>query len=1048
MATNKNKIDRDYIDSYAVKEFVTEELADKYFEDIDLNLRNVGMFGYTTELITNVSEDTFNTASVLFRESFPNRAEIEESIYSHAAIFQLDDVLSKAASCKFILVLEEKAIIKNMKASTNPGNRNTSYFYIDKNTTIYVENIPYVLDYDIVVSIVKRVTTDGYDYLFSARYLKEEFKNSLSHITDPYVKVRRSSDGFIALEVETHQCIRDERTEQIITNSEINYPVVDLSFEGKLAGFEVFYTSPITNEEVQMKTLIVYSQPLKEPFCYYQIIQEGVLRLSFNSKDTYFMPEFNSDLRIILYMTKGNDGNFDVYKGKNVSLVPNNDKYNYANAYLTAAMPLGASKGGKDQQGVEVLKALSVEGYRTALALTTESDLQQFFNNYKYRYGNSDILFIKKRDDVYERVYSAFMIVRNDTYIYKTNTLNLNINLYDMTNPEKNVFIIEPGTVFTCTDTSGNAEFFRDRNKYNTYKTQYEADVTAGNTPYIIPGTLDPSVIPEYLNRPCSFAQWKSRKGYKDTKLVWELTEDDYKNYDNPSQKKFLLINPFLIKFTKSPNLVSTYLTYVNNVSSLDFTDVNNEMYLQFVTYSLLVKRRFIKEKKYEISCKVSSTMTVDKKHYPLIKTDGEDANGNPIYHLKDRYKTNENDLRVILTVVKDNNIIFYTEMVPIAYEADSDSFIFHSEIYTDDHITSNGQLRLLSGKIYRNPTTGEYYKVHEVDNNIYYKYDANNTLVDNNVPVNTVTTMINDGTLVKFENLVNMTDYDDIMIPIDNTVVKIYTLYNRNYSEVLGGLEPNTSAMTDNPFKDHGKFDKYIWTNTYATVSEPIVFMKSMESVRTYLDYEDYTEAVSDDHGTVRFTHDLMDVQMKTISFLRASTILDEGKAVYFFNSFLSHYNFIQNIIDTRLRNETGIDLKFYNTYGRSKNFLVGEDAEQLDTVNLRLSFDMWFVQGTDTTVAIKDVKNFIKSEIEKINEKGMNNLFISNLMRKIEQNFGYVDHIRFNHINNYPTTMQSVRNNTTDIADLSVQERRWYIPELLLCDTEDITINEYTSE
>jgi len=356
-----------------------------------------------------------------------------------------------------------------------------------------------------------------------------------------------------------------------------------------------------------------------------------------------------------------------------------------------------------------------------------------------------------------------------------------------MTNPEKNVFIIEPGTVFTSTDTSGNAEFFRDRTKYNTYKAQYDADVTAGNTPYIIPGTLDPSVVPEYLNRPCSFAQWKSRKKYKDTKLVWELTEDDYKTYDNPSQKKFLLINPFLIKFTKSPNLVSTYLTYVNNVSSLDFTDVNNEMYLQFVIYSLLVKRRFIKEKKYEISCKVSATMTVDKKHYPLIKADGEDRDGNPIYHLNDRYKTNENDLRVILTVVKENNIIFYTEMIPTTYDKESDSFVYSSEIYTDDHITSNGQLRLLSGKIYRNPTTGEYYKVHEVDNNIYYKYGANNNLLADNIPVNDVTTMINDGTIVKFENLVNMTDYDDIMIPIDNTVVKIYTLYNRNYSEVLG---------------------------------------------------------------------------------------------------------------------------------------------------------------------------------------------------------------------------------------------------------------------
>ena len=1045
---NKNNINRDYIDNYAVKEFATNELADKYFEDIDLNLRNVGMFGYTTELVSNISEDTFNTASVLFRESFPNRAEIEESIYSHAAIFQLDDILSKAASCKFILVLEEAAIIKNMKASTNPGNRNTSYFYIDKNTTIYVENIPYVLDYDIIISIVRRVTADGYDYLFSARYFKEEFKNSLSHIRDPYVKVRRSSDGFIALEVETHQCIRDERTEQIITNSEINYPVVDLPFDGKLAGFEVFYTSPITNEEVQMKTLIVYSQPLKEPFCYYQLVQEGVLRLSFNSKDTYFMPEFNSNLRITLYMTKGIDGNFEVYKGKNISIIPSNEKYNYANSYLTAAMPVGASQGGRDQQGVEVLKALAVEGYRTALALTTESDLQQFFNNYKYRFGNSDILFIKKRDDVYERVYSAFMVVRNDTYIYKTNTLNLNINLYDMTNPEKNVFIIEPGSVFTCSDTSGVAQFFRDTTKYNSYKALYDADVSANNTPYIIPGSLDPSVIPEYLNRSCSFAQWKSRKGLKDTKLVWELTEDDYKNYDNPSQKKFLLINPFLIKFTKTPNLVSTYLTYVNNVSTLDFTDVNNEMYLQFISYNISVKRRFIKEKKYEIMCKVTSTMTVDRKAYPLIKVDREDADGNPVYHLNDRYSLSDNDMRVILTVVKEDKIIFYTEMIPTEYDSNSDSFLFKSEIFTDDHITSNGQLRLLSGKIYRNPTNGEYYRVHETDNNFYYKYDKNNNLLQDNVPVNDVTGLINNGTIVKYENLVNMTDYDDIMIPIDNTVVKIYTLYKRNYSEVLGGLVVNESSMTDNPFSTHGNFDKYIWTNTYATVTEPIVFMKSLESVRTYLDYEDYTEAVSDDQGHVKFTHDLMDVQMKTISFLRASTIKDEVKSVYFFNAFLSHYNFIQNIIDTRLRNETGIDLKFYNTYGRSKNFLVGEDARQLDTVNLRLSFDMWFIPGTDTTVAIKDVKNFIKNEVEKINERGMNNLFISNLMRRIEQNFGYVDHIRFNHINSYPTTLQSVRNNTTDISDLSVSERRWYIPELLLCDVEDITINEYTSE
>ena len=90
-------VDRDYVDNFAVKEFVDNGLLEKYFEDIDVSLRTVGMVGYTTEILSQLSEDAFNTGSVLFRESFPNRAEIPESIYSHAAIFQLNDVFATAA---------------------------------------------------------------------------------------------------------------------------------------------------------------------------------------------------------------------------------------------------------------------------------------------------------------------------------------------------------------------------------------------------------------------------------------------------------------------------------------------------------------------------------------------------------------------------------------------------------------------------------------------------------------------------------------------------------------------------------------------------------------------------------------------------------------------------------------------------------------------------------------------------------------------------------------------------------------------------------------
>ena len=114
MADGNITVDRSYVDNYSVKEFAMYELVPKYFDEEEVSDRTIGMVGYTTEILSQLSEDVFNTGSVLFRESFPNRAQIAESIYSHAAIFQLDDIFSTASTCTFLLVVEEAAIIKNM----------------------------------------------------------------------------------------------------------------------------------------------------------------------------------------------------------------------------------------------------------------------------------------------------------------------------------------------------------------------------------------------------------------------------------------------------------------------------------------------------------------------------------------------------------------------------------------------------------------------------------------------------------------------------------------------------------------------------------------------------------------------------------------------------------------------------------------------------------------------------------------------------------------------------------------------------------------------
>lgn len=1046
--STENIVTRDYVDNFSVKELMTETVIPKYFDDSNVSLRTIGMLGYTTEIMTNTSEDSFNTSSVLFRESFANRAQMDESIYSHASLFQLDDMFARASKCKFLLMLEEKSILQNMKQTVQGSS--IYNFFIDKNTTIFVENKPYTLDYDIQMNIIRKITDSGDDYVFTAQYIMDEYTygNSISDIVDPYIKLRRSADGFIALEVIAHQCIRDIRYETIISNSTINYPTIEISnFNGKLAGFDVMYTDRsgkyAKNGPVQMRTQIVYSQAIKTPFCYYQMINDDTIRITFNTKDLFFMPEFNSELEIILYITEGVDGNFDVYNGTNITLSPSNEKYAYSYPYLVGAKPIGASLGGTDAKTIDDLQALTVEGYRTAKSLTTDHDLQQYFNNYPHRYDNSNILFIKKRDDIYERVFSAFMIMNNDGYIYKTNTLNLKLNLYDMDSPTKDIFMLEPGCLFTANETDGYARFLRDEEKNNQYYEEYLQAVEDGTANYLTE-SFDPTSTPAYLQRACSFAQYKARKGLDDKRYVFDLTEDEFDLYDNPNNGKFLLVNPFLIRFTKSPNLVSTYMTVTSNTSVVDFVKQNDESYVQFITYSLNVNRKFSREKKYDISLSIAPSIMVSEKQ-PIIPVDGKDDEGNILYHLNDPYSLDNNDLRVFMIIKDKGRDLCYIELYPSEVPG-TNTFVYKGIIETDDHITSESYMRLLPGTIYRNKETGEYYKVYQNDATLYNKYDSSNNIIESDIPVDTVTGLINSGELYEYTNVHNITDSDDILIPLSEVTCEIYTMYKRHYNEDSGELIENTSNITNNKLCVYDEnLSKYIWTNEYTTSTEPITFIKLLDSIRSSLIFDDHTAFIDNGESNVSYVSDILDATIYSIGFLRARTVNDNDRLVHFMKSFYNHYMNLNEIIKNDLRNASNIDVKFYNTYGRSVNFLIGENGERLNTVNLSLYFDMWFTGGTDLARAIQEVKAYIKSEVESINEQGANNLFISNLMRKIESKFIYVDHIRFKQINKYDSTYQSIKNYATDLNTLTVLERRFYVPELLVCDLDDIHITEY---
>ena len=62
------------------------------------------------------------------------------------------------------------------------------------------------------------------------------------------------------------------------------------------------------------------------------------------------------------------------------------------------------------------------------------------------------------------------------------------------------------------------------------------------------------------------------------------------------------------------------------------------------------------------------------------------------------------------------------------------------------------------------------------------------------------------------------------------------------------------------------------------------------------------------------------------------------------------------------------------------------------------------------------------------------------------IETNFAYVDHIVFNKINDYPTDYQAITNEYISLDNLTKEQRKKFVPDILVINKNNvrITINQ----
>lgn len=424
---------RDYTDITSAMQDWIDNIAPKYFNFDQVANYRTGIFGYTNEVMGTVTEDIFNAVSVARREFYPTHALYDESIYRMAALQRLNAPMSVPARVRAILVIKENDIINLI--------RNNMSYTIRDDIKFMVNKIPFMLDHPIVITgskyngLIQDTVNSGTNaiarkdnYVYTIRY---DITNKNSLDTDNVVYLQNkiatyNGERLILITCFLRQVSMTEKNITLTKNNLIDVVTNDIAITGKLANFEVFYQENSSSAEIQLEKILLGTDTPRTPFVQYMLRDNNTLRIHFPA-NIYFNPKWNSTIRVRLYTTLGSEGNFDEFTGNITCTFPSSNTPRQSTVIIDGST-IGASTGGIDIEEIEQFRSEVEYAYATNETICTDSDIQRYFDK-KMMSDTNKIVFIKKRDDVFQRLYGAFMLMKDDAgMVIPSNTLNIELN--------------------------------------------------------------------------------------------------------------------------------------------------------------------------------------------------------------------------------------------------------------------------------------------------------------------------------------------------------------------------------------------------------------------------------------------------------------------------------------------------------------------------------------------------------------------------------------------------------------------------------------------
>lgn len=399
---------RKLIDRKDILNDILTNISPIYFPDNDADKNLTSLYGWLHMVTSKSIEDTVTLeqqrAADYCPELSPSAVHVRETAHIRGV------TTNYATPGKAFAIL---GVLKRDILEKGVVNGNTITLTIDRRSSIMHNGIPFSLEDDIVIRAVRRPS----GYVYAASY-GGEYASYESYI-QMFDNINEFGQELVTMIVQLYQFEYNIQEKTVTDYVRFLYDGIGYDYENKLAGFEVYYKRTPVDEYVRAEKDHHLTMATTSAI-YYNDDDDNIIYILNNPKLNIGT---NAMIKVEIRETLGTDGNIIVGDtGTTTFSLYRDGAYNYSGVNVSISM-ISDTTGATDGDSISDIKKLLIDAKVRRDNITTEHDIISYIND-----QDANVQIIKKRNDIEDRRYYMYTLLRYNSEIVPATTKRLHLN--------------------------------------------------------------------------------------------------------------------------------------------------------------------------------------------------------------------------------------------------------------------------------------------------------------------------------------------------------------------------------------------------------------------------------------------------------------------------------------------------------------------------------------------------------------------------------------------------------------------------------------------